>query len=63
MSTLRIDEVNAPKIEADTRRIEAATRKLTAEADLLEKDGGADMTPVAEMTAELQGMGTGGLMS
>ena len=63
LSTLRIDEVNAPKIEADTRRIEAATRKLTAEADLLEKDGGADMTPVAEMTAELQGMGTRGLMS
>ncbi|MGY3856124.1 terminase [Aeromonas intestinalis] len=63
LSALRIDEVNAPKIEADTRRIEAATRKLTAEADLLEKDGGADMTPVAEMTAELQGMGTRGLMS
>lgn len=63
LSALRIDEVSAPKIEADTRRIEAATRKLTAEADLLEKDGGADMTPVAEMMAELQGMGTGGMMS
>ncbi|MCW0507567.1 terminase [Aeromonas piscicola] len=63
LSALRIDEVNGPKIEADTKRIKAATRKLTAEADLLEKDGGADMTPVAEMTAELQGMGTGGLMS
>ncbi|MCX7132246.1 terminase [Aeromonas sp.] len=63
LSALRIDEVSAPKIEADTKRIQAATRKLTAEADLLEKDGGADMTPVAEMTAELQGMGTGGLMS
>lgn len=63
LSALRIDEVNGPKIEADTRRIKAATRKLTAEADLLEKDGGADMTPVAEMTAELQGLGTGGLMS
>lgn len=63
LSALRIDEVNAPKIEADTLRIQAATRKLTAEADLLEKDGGADMTPVAEMTAELQGMGTRGLMS
>lgn len=63
LSALRIDEVSAPKIEADTKRIQAATRKLTAEADLLEKDGGADMTPVAEMTAELQGLGTGGLMS
>lgn len=62
LSALRIDEVNGPKIEADTKRIKAATRKLTAEADLLEKDGGADMTPVAEMTAELQGLGTGGLM-
>ena len=63
LSALRIDEVSGPKIEADTKRIKAATRKLTAEADLLEKDGGADMTPVAEMTAELQGLGTGGLMS
>ena len=62
LSALRIDEVSGPKIEADTKRINAATRKLTAEADLLEKDGGADMTPVAEMTAELQGLGTGGLM-
>lgn len=63
LSTLRIDEVTGPKIEADTKRIQAATRKLTAEADLLEKDGGADATPVAEVTAELQRMGTGGLMS
>ncbi|HDO1314689.1 terminase [Aeromonas veronii] len=63
LSALRIDEVSGPKIEADTKRINAATRKLTAEADLLEKDGGADTTPVAEMTAELQELGTGGLMS
>ncbi|EKP0262640.1 terminase [Aeromonas sobria] len=63
LSALRIDEVSGPKIEADTKRIKAATRKLTAEADLLEKDGGADATPVAEVTAELQSMGTGGLMS
>ena len=63
LSALRIDEVSGPKIEADTKRIKAATRKLTAEADLLEKDGGADTTPVAEMTAELQELGTGGLMS
>lgn len=63
LSSLRIDEVSAPKIEADTRRIEAATRKLTAEADLLEKDGDSESTPVSEMMAELQGMGTGGLMS
>ncbi|MGY6037779.1 terminase [Aeromonas sp. AE23HZ002T15] len=63
LSTLRIDEVNAPKIEADTRRIEAATRKLTAEADRLEKDGDSDTTPVSEMVSELHDMGTGGLMS
>ncbi len=63
LSAMRIDEVTGPKIEADTKRIQAATRKLTAEADLLEKDGGADMTPLAEMTAELQGLGTDGLMS
>ncbi|HHQ4529474.1 TPA: terminase, partial [Aeromonas hydrophila] len=62
LSALMVDAVNVPKIEADTRRIRAATRKLTAETDLLEKDGSADMTPVAEVAAELQGMGTGGLM-
>ncbi|MCH7373797.1 terminase [Aeromonas sp. MR19] len=63
LSALRIDEVSAPKIEADTKRIQAATRKLTAEADLLEKDGGSDTTPVSEMLSELHGMGTGGLMA
>lgn len=63
LSALRIDEVSGPKIEADTKRIKAATRKLTAEADRLEKDGGSESTPVSEMVTELQGMGTGGLMS
>ena len=63
LSAMRIDAVTGPKIEADTKRIEAATRKLTAEADRLEKDGGSEATPVSEMVAELQGMGTGGLLS
>ena len=63
LSALRIYEVTGPKIEADTKRIKAATRKLTAEADRLEKDGGSESTPVSEMVTELQGMGTGGLMS
>lgn len=63
LSALRIDEVTGPKIEADTDRIKAATRKLTAEADRLEKDGGSEATPVSEMVTELQGMGTGGLMN
>lgn len=63
LSAIRIDEVTGPKIEADTKRIEAATRKLTAEADRLEKDGGSDTTPVSEMVSELHDMGTGGLMS
>ena len=63
LSALRIDEVTGPKIEADTKRINAATRKLTAEADRLEKDGGSESTPVSEMVTERQGMGTGGLMS
>lgn len=63
LSAIRIDEVTGPKIEADTRRIKAATRKLTAEADRLEKDGGSDTTPVSEMLSELHDMGTGGLMS
>ncbi|MGL6583935.1 terminase [Aeromonas hydrophila] len=63
LSAIRIDEVTGPKIEADTKRIKAATRKLTAEADRLEKDGGSDTTPVSEMLSELHDMGTGGLMS
>lgn len=63
LSALRIDEVTGPKIEADTKRIKAATRKLTAEADRLEKDGGSDTTPVSEMLSELHEMGTGGMMS
>ncbi|WP_148610653.1 terminase [Aeromonas sobria] len=63
LSILRIDEVTGPKIEADTKRIKAATRKLTAEADRLEKDGGSESTPVSEMLSELHDMGTGGLMS
>lgn len=63
LSALMVDAVNVPKIEEDTRRIRAATRKLTAEADRLEKDGGSEATPVSEMVSELQVMGTGGLMS
>ncbi|MFB2863073.1 terminase [Aeromonas sp. MdU4] len=63
LSALRIDEVSGPKIEAETKRINAATRKLTAEADLLEKDGGADMTPVAEVIQSLQNSAQSGLMS
>ncbi|MFM5717862.1 terminase [Aeromonas caviae] len=63
LSALMVDAVNVPKIEEDTRRIRAATRKLTAEADRLEKDGGSEATPVSEMVSELQGMGTGGLMT
>lgn len=63
LSTMRIDAVTGPKIEADTKRIEAATRKLIAEADRLEKDGGSETTPVSEMVTELQELGTGGLVS
>lgn len=63
LSALRIDEANAPKIEADTLRIQAATRKLTAEADRLEKDGGSEATPLSDMLKDLQEDGTGGFMS
>ncbi|BCO13750.1 terminase [Aeromonas hydrophila] len=63
LSALMVDAVNVPKIEEDTRRIRAATRKLAAEADRLEKDGGSEATPVSEMVSELHDMGTGGLMS
>ncbi|QNF21638.1 terminase [Aeromonas hydrophila] len=57
LSALMVDAVNVPKIEEDTRRIRAATRKLTAEADRLEKDGGSETTPISEMVTELQGWG------
>ena len=63
LSSLRIDDVTVPKIEADTDRIKAASRKLTAEANKLERDDGGDTTPIGDMVAELQDMGTGGLMS
>ena len=63
LSSLRIDDVTVPKVIADTARIKAATRKLEAEATKLERDQGGDTTELGEMVAELQDMGTGGLMS
>lgn len=63
LSSLRIDDVTVPKVIADTERIKAATRKLEAEATKLERDQGGDTTELGEMVAELQDMGTGGLMS
>lgn len=63
LSSLRIDDVTVPKVIADTDRIKAATRKLEAEATKLERDQGGDTTELGEMVADLQDMGTGGLMS
>lgn len=63
LSSLRIDDVTVPKVIADTARIKAATRKLEAEATKLERDQGGDTTELGEMVADLQDMGTGGLMS
>lgn len=63
LSSLRIDDVTVPKVIADTERIKAATRKLEAEANKLERDEGGDATPISEMVADLQDIGTGGLMS
>lgn len=62
LSALRIDTVTVPRIAADTLRIQAATRKLSAEADKLEKEGCVGVTPISQMLSELQAMGTGGLM-
>ena len=63
LSSLRIDDVTVPKIEAETDRIIAATRKLEAESSKLERDQGGDTTELGEMVADLQDMGTSGLMS
>ncbi len=63
ISSLRIDDVTVPKVIAETDRIKAATRKLEAEANKLERDQGGDTTELGEMVADLQDMGTGGLMS
>ena len=63
LSSLRIDDVTVPKVIADTERIKAATRKLEAEANKLERDQGGDTTELGEMVADLQDMGTSGLMS
>lgn len=62
LSSLRIDDVTVPKIEAEIDRIIAATRKLEAEASKLEREQGGDTTEIGEMMADLQDMGTGGLM-
>ncbi|MGD6739731.1 hypothetical protein ACN08N_23570 [Photobacterium leiognathi subsp. mandapamensis] len=63
LSSIRIDDVNEHKIVADTSRIEAATSKLRLEADKLAKEGKGSTTPISEMIAELQTMGSDGLMS
>lgn len=63
LSALGIDGVNKEKIVADTNRLRSATRKLTLEADRMAKEGQADDTPISQMLDDLQGNGTGGLMS
>lgn len=63
LSSLGIDSVNKDKIVADTSRLRSATRKLTLEADRMAKEGQADDTPISQMLDDLQGDGTGGLMS
>jgi hypothetical protein len=63
LSALGIDGVNKEKIVADTNRLRSATRKLTLEADRMAKEGQADDTPISQMLDDLQGDGTGGLMS
>ncbi|MDD2341446.1 MAG: terminase [Tolumonas sp.] len=63
LSAIRIDDVNEPKIIADTDRIKSARRKLDAETARLERDQGGDTTPVGEIVEDLQQMGSGGLMS
>ncbi|OOE43426.1 hypothetical protein [Salinivibrio kushneri] len=63
LSALGIDGVNKEKIVADTSRLKSATRKLTLEADRMAKEGQADDTPISQILDDLQGDGTGGLMS
>ena len=63
LSAIRIDDVNEPKIIADTDRIKSARRKLDAETARLERDQGGDTTPIGEIVEDLQQMGSGGLMS
>lgn len=62
LSSVRIDDVNEHKIVADTSRIKAATEKLHLEADKLSKEGKGSTTPISEMIADLQTMGSDGLM-
>ena len=63
ISSIRIDDVNEPKIIADTDRIKSARRKLDAETARLERDQGGDTTPLDEIVGDLQEMGSGGLMN
>lgn len=63
LRAIKVDEARVPHIMEDTKRVQAATRKLTAEADRLETESGGDTTALGEVVEELQGDGTGGLMS
>lgn len=62
LRAIKVDEARVPHIIADTERVQAATRKLTAEADRLETESGGDTTALGEVVEELQADGTGGLM-
>ncbi|HIF9075571.1 TPA: hypothetical protein ACX6QU_003387 [Photobacterium damselae] len=58
LSALRLDEVTEQKIVQDTERSEAATQKLQLEAQHLSLSGKASATPIAEIVANVQSIGT-----
>lgn len=60
---LYLNTIQAPRLQADTRRIIAATRKLEAETDKLTSEGRGTTTPMSEVVSDIQALGNNGLLS
>lgn len=63
LDQLYINTLQAPRLQADTLRIKAATRKLTAEADKLTNEGKGTVTPIGEVLMDIQASGSDGLLN
>ncbi len=58
LSRLRLDDINGPRLLADTARLKAATTKLKAETQKLTAENKEDITPLGQVVASLQGEST-----
>ncbi|WP_060437932.1 hypothetical protein [Serratia marcescens] len=63
LSSLRLNDVNVPRLSEDTQRIIAATAKLKAETQKLTAESKDVTTPLSGIVNDIQGMSDDGLMS